>query len=111
MQTATTQQSETAKTSRIGAGSSWDSITEPEAGASGLAAAIGMSSVMDEINGIFEVIGTPAEEGGGGKDVSHVVGRNLMVLQHRGVADFSGNDAVGQPARVNAHPSRQAAGI
>ena len=36
-------------------------------GASGLAAAIGMSAVMPEINGIFEVIGTPAEEGGGGK--------------------------------------------
>ncbi|HLT20531.1 MAG TPA: M20 family metallopeptidase, partial [Thermomicrobiales bacterium] len=34
---------------------------------SGLAAAIGMSAVMDEINGIFEVIGTPAEEGGAGK--------------------------------------------
>jgi amidohydrolase len=36
-------------------------------GASGLAAAIGMKAVMPEINGIFEVIGTPAEEGGGGK--------------------------------------------
>lgn len=35
--------------------------------ASGVAAAIGMSAVMDELNGIFEVIGTPAEEGGGGK--------------------------------------------
>ena len=35
--------------------------------ASGLAAAIGMGAVMDELNGIFEVIGTPAEEGGGGK--------------------------------------------
>ncbi len=34
---------------------------------SGLAAAIGLSAVMDEINGIFEVVGTPAEEGGGGK--------------------------------------------
>jgi amidohydrolase len=36
-------------------------------GASGLAAAIGMTAVMDELPGVFEVIGTPAEEGGGGK--------------------------------------------
>ncbi|HET7038127.1 MAG TPA: M20 family metallopeptidase [Thermomicrobiaceae bacterium] len=35
--------------------------------ASGLAAAIGMNAVMDELSGIFEVIGTPAEESGGGK--------------------------------------------
>ncbi|HEU5423957.1 MAG TPA: M20 family metallopeptidase, partial [Nitrolancea sp.] len=35
--------------------------------ASGLAAAIGLNAVMDEIDGIFEVIGTPAEESGGGK--------------------------------------------
>src|SRR5690606_22333972 len=35
--------------------------------ASGLAAAIGLGAVMDEINGTFEVIGTPAEEGGAGK--------------------------------------------
>ncbi|HEU5424188.1 MAG TPA: M20 family metallopeptidase [Nitrolancea sp.] len=35
--------------------------------ASGLAAAIGMNAVIDELPGIFEVIGTPAEEGGGGK--------------------------------------------
>ena len=34
---------------------------------SGLAAAIGLSAVMDELNGSFEVIGTPAEEGGAGK--------------------------------------------
>jgi amidohydrolase len=34
---------------------------------SGLAAAVGMNEVMDELNGIFEVIGTPAEEGGAGK--------------------------------------------
>ncbi|HUZ03658.1 MAG TPA: amidohydrolase [Thermomicrobiaceae bacterium] len=36
-------------------------------GASGLATAIGMAAVMDEVPGIFEIIGTPAEEGGGGK--------------------------------------------
>lgn len=36
-------------------------------GASGLASAIGMKAVIDEIGGTFEVIGTPAEEGGGGK--------------------------------------------
>jgi amidohydrolase len=36
-------------------------------GASGLAAAIGMSEVMKEIGGAFVVLGTPAEEGGGGK--------------------------------------------
>ncbi len=35
--------------------------------ASGLAAAIGLGAVMDEINGTFQIIGTPAEEGGGGK--------------------------------------------
>jgi metal-dependent amidase/aminoacylase/carboxypeptidase family protein len=36
-------------------------------GASGLAAAIGMATVMDDVPGMFEVIGTPAEEGGAGK--------------------------------------------
>ena len=35
--------------------------------ASGLAAAIGLGAVMDQIDGTFAVIGTPAEEGGGGK--------------------------------------------
>jgi amidohydrolase len=36
-------------------------------GASGLAAAIGMSEIMKDIGGTFVVLGTPAEEGGGGK--------------------------------------------
>ena len=36
-------------------------------GASGLAAAIGLGAVMDRIGGTFQIIGTPAEEGGGGK--------------------------------------------
>jgi amidohydrolase len=36
-------------------------------GASGLASAIGISEVLDEIGGTFMVVGTPAEEGGGGK--------------------------------------------
>lgn len=35
--------------------------------ASGLAAAIGVGAVMDQLAGTFQVIGTPAEEGGGGK--------------------------------------------
>jgi amidohydrolase len=34
---------------------------------SGLATAIGMAAVMDEIGGTFVVMGTPAEEGGAGK--------------------------------------------
>lgn len=34
---------------------------------SGLATAIGLGEVMDEIGGTFVIIGTPAEEGGGGK--------------------------------------------
>jgi amidohydrolase len=34
---------------------------------SGLAAAIGLNTVMSELNGTFEVLGTPAEEGGAGK--------------------------------------------
>lgn len=34
---------------------------------SGLATAIGLGAVMDDIDGTFVVIGTPAEEGGGGK--------------------------------------------
>ena len=34
---------------------------------SGLATAIGLKAVMDEIGGTFVVLGTPAEEGGGGK--------------------------------------------
>lgn len=38
-------------------------------GASGLAAAIGLGRIMDEIGGTFHIIGTPAEEGGGGKAV------------------------------------------
>jgi amidohydrolase len=36
-------------------------------GASGLASAIGISEVIDEIGGTFVVVGTPAEEGGAGK--------------------------------------------
>ncbi len=36
-------------------------------GASGLAAAIGLGQIMDQIDGTFQIIGTPAEEGGGGK--------------------------------------------
>lgn len=35
--------------------------------ASALAAAIGLGAVMDRLNGTFQVIGTPAEEAGGGK--------------------------------------------
>ena len=35
--------------------------------ASGLAAAIGLGAVMDQLDGTFQVIGTPAEEAGGGK--------------------------------------------
>jgi len=34
---------------------------------SGLATAIGLGAVMDELGGTFVVLGTPAEEGGGGK--------------------------------------------
>jgi amidohydrolase len=34
---------------------------------SGLASAIGLGSVMDQLDGTFQIIGTPAEEGGGGK--------------------------------------------
>ncbi|HEU5437736.1 MAG TPA: M20 family metallopeptidase [Ktedonobacterales bacterium] len=34
---------------------------------SALAAGIGLSAVMDELGGTFQVIGTPAEEAGGGK--------------------------------------------
>jgi amidohydrolase len=36
---------------------------------SGLAAAIGLGAVMDRIDGTFQIIGTPAEEGGGGKAI------------------------------------------
>lgn len=35
--------------------------------ASGLAAALGLAPVMSHLDGTFQVIGTPAEEGGGGK--------------------------------------------
>ncbi|MGN6675152.1 MAG: M20 family metallopeptidase [Thermomicrobiales bacterium] len=34
---------------------------------SGLASAIGLGAVMDQLDGTFQIIGTPAEEGGGGK--------------------------------------------
>jgi amidohydrolase len=36
-------------------------------GASGLAVALGMSAVIDEVPGTVVILGTPAEEGGGGK--------------------------------------------
>jgi amidohydrolase len=36
---------------------------------SGLAAAIGLGQIMDQIDGTFQIIGTPAEEGGGGKAI------------------------------------------
>jgi amidohydrolase len=49
--------------------------------ASGLAAAIGLGQVMDQIDGTFQIIGTPAEEGGGGK----------VILADAGV--FEGVDA------------------
>ncbi|HET8630643.1 MAG TPA: M20 family metallopeptidase [Thermomicrobiales bacterium] len=35
--------------------------------ASGLASAIGLGRLMDQLDGTFQIIGTPAEEGGGGK--------------------------------------------
>ncbi len=35
--------------------------------ASGLAAAVGLGQVLDQLDGTFQIIGTPAEEGGGGK--------------------------------------------
>ncbi len=38
-------------------------------GASGLGAAIGLGQIMDQIDGTFQIIGTPAEEGGGGKAI------------------------------------------
>ncbi|MFN8516171.1 MAG: M20 family metallopeptidase [Chloroflexia bacterium] len=50
-------------------------------GASGLGAAIGLGQVMDQLNGTFQIIGTPAEEGGGGK----------IILADAGV--FDGVDA------------------
>ena len=34
---------------------------------SGLASAIGLGAVLDRLDGAFQIIGTPAEEGGGGK--------------------------------------------
>ncbi|HEX3722846.1 MAG TPA: M20 family metallopeptidase [Nitrolancea sp.] len=46
-------------------------------GASGMAAAIGMATVMDDLPGMFEVIGTPAEEGGAGK----------ILLEREGIFD------------------------
>jgi amidohydrolase len=36
-------------------------------GGSGLAVAIGLGAVMDEVDGTLVIMGTPAEEGGGGK--------------------------------------------
>lgn len=36
-------------------------------GASGLAAAVGLGAVLDEVGGTVVIMGTPAEEGGGGK--------------------------------------------
>ncbi|HQX61895.1 MAG TPA: M20 family metallopeptidase [Thermomicrobiales bacterium] len=36
-------------------------------GASGLAVALGLGAVLDEVNGTVVIMGTPAEEGGGGK--------------------------------------------
>jgi aminobenzoyl-glutamate utilization protein B len=49
--------------------------------ASGLGAAIGLGQVMDQLDGTFQIIGTPAEEGGGGK----------VILAEAGV--FDGVDA------------------
>ena len=64
-------------------------------GASGLAAAIGMATVMDELPGIFEVIGTPAEEGGAGKILLEREGifddvDAALMIHHAG--DQSGSD-------------------
>ncbi|HKS71116.1 MAG TPA: M20 family metallopeptidase [Ktedonobacterales bacterium] len=54
--------------------------------ASGLAAAIALAPLMDQLPGTFEVIGTPAEEGGGGKirliDAGIFEGVDASVMVH-----------------------------
>lgn len=61
--------------------------------ASGLAAAIALAPLMKQLPGTFEVIGTPAEEGGGGKirliDAGIFAGVDAAVMVHH-AGDRSG---------------------
>jgi amidohydrolase len=54
--------------------------------ASGLASAIALAPLMEQISGVFQVIGTPAEEGGGGKirliDAGVFEGVDAAVMVH-----------------------------
>ncbi|MFW6074346.1 MAG: M20 family metallopeptidase [Chloroflexota bacterium] len=56
---------------------------------SGIASGIGMKEVIEEIGGVFEVIGTPAEEGGAGKviEMEHGAFDNVdacLMIHHGG---------------------------
>ena len=93
-------------------------------GAAGLAAAIGMASVMDELPGMFEVIGTPAEEGGAGKILLERAGifddvDAALMIHHAGdqsgaATDYPGGTCLavqgfaleyfGKPAHAGADP-------
>ena len=65
--------------------------------ASGLASAIGLGQVMDRVDGTFQVIGTPAEEGGGGKalliDAGVFEGVDAALMVHHA------GDATGAPTQ------------
>jgi amidohydrolase len=78
--------------------------------ASGLAAAIGLAPVMDRLDGTFQVIGTPAEEGGGGKiklidaGIFEGVDASLMI-HHAGDRTGSGTAYPGGTCLAVAHLS------
>src|SRR5258708_36241051 len=76
--------------------------------ASGLASAIGLGSVMDRLDGTFQVIGTPAEEEGGGKivliDAGVFTGVDAaLMVHHAGDRTHSATDYPGDTCLAVAH--------
>jgi amidohydrolase len=76
--------------------------------ASGLAAAVGLGAVMERLDGTFQVIGTPAEEGGGGKIALIDAGifadlDAALMVHHAGNRTHSGTQYPGDTCLAVAH--------
>ncbi|CCM64510.1 MAG TPA: M20 family peptidase [Candidatus Microthrix parvicella] len=76
--------------------------------AAGLGAALGASSVVEELDGNLVVLGTPAEEGGGGKiamiDAGALLGVDAAMMVHPSSADVESMYAIAvQQVKVTYH--------
>lgn len=67
--------------------------------AAGVGAAIGLRSVIDELGGTAMALGTPGEEGGGGKNILHregfFAGIDAMMLVYPGMDNIAHSRTVG----------------